>query len=202
LATNFLSVFLVRNLALHFFDASRSKHARDFRAARSINTSRTESSRRPCRSVRARHRSTHADHRRRQHSPLRCRGQKWQGQCGLPAPPGRHSGRWSGKLARRQGLGTLAIRHRARSDAGGASIHAATGCAVAVAFNAGNLGDFLLMWRYNEAACRRIVSRGAAAFPWLRMVISTSQPSRVSRRIRRSTDTSRNCPLSSRETSG
>ena len=59
----------------------------------------------------------------------------------------------------------------------------------------------LLLWRYTETASRRIVSRGAA-FPWLRMVISTSQPSRVSRRIRRSTDTSRNCPLSSRETSG
>ena len=33
------------------------------------------------------------------------------------------------------------------------------------------LSRHLLIWRYNEAACRRIVSRGAAAFPWLRMVI-------------------------------
>lgn len=39
------------------------------------------------------------------------------------------------------------------------------------------------------------------AHPWLRMVMSTSQPSRVSRRIRRSTDISRNCPLSRRDTS-
>jgi len=53
----------------------------------------------------------------------------------------------------------------AEGYATGARIHAATGYAVAVAFNAGNLGDLRLMWRYNEAACRRIVSRGAAAFP-------------------------------------
>ena len=60
----------------------------------------------------------------------------------------------------------------------------------------------LFLWRHTEAACRRIVSRGAAAFPRLRTVMSTSQPSRVSSRIWRSTGTSRNCPLSSRDTSG
>ncbi len=63
--------------------------------------------------------------------------------------------------------------------------------------------DYANKWAFTgRLLCRRMVSRGAAAFPGLRMVMSTSQPSRVSSRISRSTDTSRNCPLSSSETSG
>ena len=51
-------------------------------------------------------------------------------------------------------------------------------------------------------ASRWIVSPSACAWPWLRTTMSTSQPSLVSIRMSRSTDTSRNWPRSRRETSG
>ena len=51
-------------------------------------------------------------------------------------------------------------------------------------------------------ASRWIVSPSACAWPWLRTTMSMSQPSLVSIRMSRSTDTSRNWPRSRRETSG